>query len=63
MTALLVTLLIAGTGIIAWLYINKTNNFKDKDKNKEQLPVENHEVEKPKIYKKPYKSKSQTKKK
>jgi hypothetical protein len=63
MTALLVVLLVMGAGIAAWLYIDKTMDFDDKEEIKEQLPVENPEVEKPKTHKKPYRRKPQAKKK
>ena len=63
MTALLVVLLVVGAGIAAWLYIDKTMDFDDEEEIKEQLPVENPEVEKPKTYKKSYRRKPQAKKK
>jgi len=63
MTALLVVLLVMGAGIAAWLYIDKAMDFDDKEEIKEQLPVENPEVEKPKTHKKPYRRKPQAKKK
>ena len=62
-----ISVLIVGIGMITLLYSNP-NNFIDeiknfKDKSKEQLPVENPEVEKPKDNKKPSKRKAQAKKK
>ncbi len=66
MTLFLASVLIVGIGMIILLYykpIDEIKNFKDENKTKEQLPVENHEVEKPKVHKKPYKRKIQVKKK
>lgn len=64
MTALLASVLLVGIGMIILLYYKSTDEMEDfKNKDKEQLPVENHEVEKPKIHKKPYKRKIQAKKK
>ena len=67
MTLYTISVLIVGIGMITLLYSNP-NNFIDeiknfKDKFKEQLPVENPEVEKPKVNKKPSKRKAQAKKK
>ena len=68
MTALLVVLLVVGTGIAAWLYIDKIMDFDDEEETKETLPIENYEVEKspivkPKSKKRPSRRKSQNKSK